>query len=183
LIVAIAGEMRRQTSAPLALARQAWAWPSRYLRFAVQSQTKGAAWAARHRTGDCTEYAALTTAICRAAGIPARITAVFSLGDASVREFSQPNHNALEALLHDRSGNAFWLPLDPNLSLGRMDSIHGFGKTANTVIRFSREGSWTWGNSIPKHIRQQAGFGVSVRWTARVIDEGQAGTLFSRYQR
>ncbi|HPH02717.1 MAG TPA: transglutaminase-like domain-containing protein [Spirochaetota bacterium] len=183
LIVAIAGEMRRQTSAPLALARQAWAWPSRHLRFAPQTQARGAVYAAQHKTGDCTEYAALTTAICRATGIPARMTAVFTLGDARERTFALPNHSAIEAFLPDRQGNGLWLPLDPNLSLGRMDSIHGFGKTANTVIRFSREGSWTWGNSIPKHIRQQAGFGVSVRWTARVIDEGQAGALFSRYQR
>ena len=70
LIVAIAGEMRRQTSAP-SHCPPSLVQPSRHLRFAVQSQTKGAAWAARHRTGDCTEYAALTTAICRAAGIPA----------------------------------------------------------------------------------------------------------------
>ena len=183
LISALAGDIRKQNFDPLMIARAAWAWPSRHLRFAPQTQARGAVYAAQHKTGDCTEYAALTTALCRAAGIPARMTAVFSLGDKDTRDFALPNHSALEAFLPDRQGNGVWLPLDPNLSLGRMESTHGFGKTDNTIIRLKREGAWTWGNSIPKNIRSQPGFGVSVTWQARVIDEGPAADLFARHQR
>ncbi|OPZ76291.1 MAG: Transglutaminase-like superfamily protein [bacterium ADurb.Bin431] len=183
LISALAGDIRKQNFDPLMIARAAWAWPSRHLRFAPQTQARGAVYAAQHKTGDCTEYAALTTALCRAAGIPARMTAVFSLGDKDTRDFALPNHSALEAFLPDRQGNGLWIPLDPNLSLGRMESTHGFGKTDNTIIRLKREGAWTWGNSIPKNIRSQPGFGVSVTWQARVIDEGPAADLFARHQR
>lgn len=53
--------------------------------------------ALRDKTGDCEERAAVFVALCRAAGIPARLVWV-------------PNHNWAEFWLHDEKGGGHWIP-------------------------------------------------------------------------
>jgi hypothetical protein len=53
--------------------------------------------ALRDKVGDCEERAAVFIALCRAAGIPARLVWV-------------PNHNWAEFWLHDEKGNGHWIP-------------------------------------------------------------------------
>jgi hypothetical protein len=49
-------------------------WVSKHIRYSCYSDgTMGALYALRHRKGDCTEYASLFVAMCRAADIPARV--------------------------------------------------------------------------------------------------------------
>jgi hypothetical protein len=50
-----------------------------------------------HRVGDCEEMAAVFVALCRAAGIPARLVWV-------------PNHNWAEFYLADKEGRGHWIP-------------------------------------------------------------------------
>jgi hypothetical protein len=50
----------------------------RYLQYKAQNEERGALWALEHETGDCSEYSYLFVALCRAAGIPARIQAGFA---------------------------------------------------------------------------------------------------------
>jgi len=49
-----------------------------HLRYATQEEEKGALWALKNGVGDCSEYSYLFVALCRAAGIPARIQAGFA---------------------------------------------------------------------------------------------------------
>ncbi len=53
--------------------------------------------ALRDKVGDCEERAAVFVALCRAAGIPARLVWV-------------PNHNWAEFWLHDEKGVGHWIP-------------------------------------------------------------------------
>lgn len=50
-----------------------------------------------NRRGDCEEMSAIFVALCRAAGIPARLVWV-------------PNHNWAEFYLHDEQGQGHWIP-------------------------------------------------------------------------
>ena len=50
----------------------------RHLQYKAQNEERGALWALEHETGDCSEYSYLFVALCRAAGIPARIQAGFA---------------------------------------------------------------------------------------------------------
>ena len=54
--------------------------------------------ALRDRVGDCEERAAVFVALCRAAGIPARLVWI-------------PNHNWAEFLLVDEEGTPHWIPV------------------------------------------------------------------------
>jgi len=49
-----------------------------HLRYEVQKDEMGALWALKNGVGDCSEYSYLFVALCRAAGIPARIQAGFA---------------------------------------------------------------------------------------------------------
>ena len=51
----------------------------------------------RRRTGDCEELAGIFVALCRSAGIPARLVWV-------------PNHNWAEFYLTDHEGQGHWIP-------------------------------------------------------------------------
>lgn len=69
------------------------------------------------KRGDCTEHAALFTALARAAGIPARtVLGVAWLGDAA-RAFG--GHNWCEVVL-----DGAWLPVDPTLDQDPIDAGH-----------------------------------------------------------
>jgi transglutaminase-like putative cysteine protease len=59
---------------PAAIARRCEAWVRRHVRDkGLDTLFAGAAEVLRTREGDCTEHAVLTAALCRAAGVPARV--------------------------------------------------------------------------------------------------------------
>jgi len=59
---------------PHETALEAYRWVSSHMTYAgYLSEDQGALRAMQTRTGDCTEYAALLVALCRSAGVPARL--------------------------------------------------------------------------------------------------------------
>jgi hypothetical protein len=73
------------------------------LHYEPQRHERGAAFAIEQKCGDCTEYAALFAALCRARGIPARLISGFaSLGKNWER------HGWSEVWIHNH-----WIPIDP----------------------------------------------------------------------
>lgn len=97
----------RQTS-PLDTARQIFDWVSQNMTYkGYVRQSRGALYALKYRTGDCTEYAALFVALCRAAGIPARIVGGFSCPRDMVVRLGD-YHNWAEFYLDNR-----WQLADP----------------------------------------------------------------------
>jgi transglutaminase-like putative cysteine protease len=67
----------------------------------------GAVWALAQKKGDCTEFADLFVAVCRAKGIPARVCEGYLIHE--VKRLDTPKHNWAEAY----SAKHGWLPLDP----------------------------------------------------------------------
>lgn len=72
----------------------AWVWENIRARIGPYTSVVEAL---RDRVGDCEERAAVFVALCRAAGIPARLVWV-------------PNHNWAEFYLNDESGEGHWIP-------------------------------------------------------------------------
>lgn len=64
---------------------------------------------------------------------------------------------------------------------GNADSVHAFGRTANSVIRLTREDSWTWGTLLSRELRDRHGMTIAVNWSAQLVAEGQAKDLLARY--
>lgn len=71
----------------LQTARAIYDWVHRHLTYTgYVAEDLGAAQALRHRRGDCTEYAALTVALARANGLPARLIGGYVVdGDSAPR--------------------------------------------------------------------------------------------------
>lgn len=157
----------------------AYEFPSKYLKFIPQDPI-GALAALESKQGDCTEYSALFIALCRAQGIPARHTGVFHIRKKK-ETFRQPNHNAAEVFW----GRIGWIPIDPNLGLGKYDGEYGFGRTGNSVILLKREGAFVWSNYLPQSgydtTKPKPSVKSKMRWTTRILDEGPAKTLIEKY--
>jgi hypothetical protein len=77
-----------------------------HLRYRVQDEERGALWALDNGVGDCSEYSYLFVALCRAAGIPAKIQAGFAFHD--VGESLEDGHMWAEYYLE----NYGWIPVD-----------------------------------------------------------------------
>jgi len=109
-IAALAKRLRRKN--PLATARAVFSHVSRKIRrMPYDPGLHGAAWCISHEAGDCTEMALLATALCRAAGIPARTLTGFVVnGDAVVTQ--KRLHNWAEAYINGR-----WVLCDPYYSV------------------------------------------------------------------
>jgi hypothetical protein len=73
------------------------------LRYVPQRHERGAAYAIEHGVGDCTEYAALFSALCRAQGIPARLISGFA---SSGKKWER--HGWSEVWVRNQ-----WIPVDP----------------------------------------------------------------------
>ncbi|GAB4404378.1 MAG: hypothetical protein OHK0039_04470 [Bacteroidia bacterium] len=80
---------------------------------AAQLGARGAAEALRSGTGDCTEYADLMVALCRAAAIPSRTASGLVVGLAG----DNPNHHWAEVWLPGQG----WTTFDPTLDNRRTD--------------------------------------------------------------
>ena len=90
-----------------------------HLRYVRQEHERGALWALENGTGDCSEYSYLFVALCRAAGIPAKIQAGF--GFRSTNEKVEDGHMWAEYFLQ----NYGWVPVDATWKLfDRMDEKH-----------------------------------------------------------
>jgi hypothetical protein len=90
-----------------------------YLRYDPQEDERGALWALMNRRGDCTEYSSLFVALCRAAGIPARIQTGFGFHD--LKERITDGHMWTEYYLPGYG----WIPADPTWQiLDAMDQKH-----------------------------------------------------------
>ncbi|WP_169337090.1 transglutaminase-like domain-containing protein [Microbulbifer variabilis] len=135
--------------------------PQDIIEYRVQS-TKGAYYAVIHKTGDCTEYAALFTALARSMGYPARVTSEFLF--ASRNEFSQPNHHAAEVYFNGR-----WLPVDPNLAIDSKFG-YGFGSGRVSKITLTRDFTWVWSNVWPERFQpHEERPKVTINWKVEII--------------
>jgi hypothetical protein len=90
-----------------------------HLQYEPQEEERGAVWALKNRVGDCSEYSYLFVALCRAAGIPARVQAGFAFN--SLRETLQDGHMWAEYYLESYG----WVPVDATwLLFDAMDYRH-----------------------------------------------------------
>jgi hypothetical protein len=87
----------------------------RHMHYEEQDEERGALWALENGAGDCSEYSYLFIALCRAAGIPARIQAGFAFHHSS--ETLENGHMWAEYYLE----NYGWMPVDVTWRL--FDSI------------------------------------------------------------
>jgi hypothetical protein len=82
-----------------------------HLRYEAQDEERGALWALKNRVGDCSEYSYLFVALCRAAGIPARVQVGFAF--QSIGETTEDGHMWAEYYLE----NYGWIPVDATWGL------------------------------------------------------------------
>jgi transglutaminase-like putative cysteine protease len=112
----------------------------RWVHQAIQQKDFSTAFAsaaevARSRQGDCTEHAVLTAALCRAAGIPARVL-VGLVYVPSQQGFAFHMWNEAWVGSH-------WQPLDSTLGLGRIGAAH------LVLVRSSLATESTWSALLP----------------------------------
>lgn len=89
-------ELSRGLTHPWDLAAKCAAWVPRNIRPQIGSYTSVVT-ALKNRRGDCEEMAGVLVALCRAAGIPARLVWI-------------PNHTWAEFHLVDNEGQGHWIP-------------------------------------------------------------------------
>lgn len=82
-----------------------------HVRYSHEEQERGALWALENGTGDCSEYSYLFVALCRAAGIPARLNVGF--GFRQSEENTTDGHMWAEYYLQ----NYGWVPVDPTWNI------------------------------------------------------------------
>lgn len=82
-----------------------------HVRYSHEEQERGALWALTNGTGDCSEYSYLFVALCRAAGIPARLNVGF--GFRPSEENTTDGHMWTEYYLQ----NYGWVPVDPTWNI------------------------------------------------------------------
>ncbi len=180
-LMAVAEEIFAGRSTDLEKARAAYQYPASVIRFRPQ-EPAGALEALRSRSGDCTEFAALFCALCRAGGVPARMTGVFNMDSKTEITSSEPNHNAAEAFVAGWG----WVPVDPNLGGGQFDRGIGFARTGNFVILLTRAGAWVWSTSLPADGCAEGAarpvIKIGVLWKMRVLGEGPSPQMLQRFQ-
>ncbi|MBY8994809.1 MAG: transglutaminase domain-containing protein [Candidatus Heimdallarchaeota archaeon] len=120
---------------PLSFAKLAAKLVNRKIKYKIQPDEYGAAYAIEKGEGDCTEFAALFVALCRAAGIPARTNAGFALAQHWER------HATAEFLVGGR-----WIPIDVTGQYGKDIFL---GSLPNTII--VTRGNWM-GETIAKEV-------------------------------
>jgi len=82
-----------------------------HVRYSHEEQERGALWALKNGTGDYSEYSYLFVALCRAAGIPARLNVGF--GFRPSEENTTDGHMWTEYYLQ----NYGWVPVDPTWNI------------------------------------------------------------------
>lgn len=118
-IVSEAENLTRSTSNFHEKVFKIYEFVTKHIHYAVQPEERGALWALENKTGDCSEYSYLFVALCRAAGIPARVQAGFAFHSFS--EKLKDGHMWVEYYLE----NYGWIPVDATWGLfDEMDGHH-----------------------------------------------------------
>lgn len=125
---------------PLARARAIVAFVRGHLAYQRLTEYRGARSALETRRGDSLEYAALTAALCRAAGIPARVNSLLVMRQAEGR-LRDDNHFNAEAFVAPWG----WIPLEPFFDTGGVGRLmaaelvtrRGFGDESATSVVLS----------------------------------------------
>lgn len=117
--------------------------------------------------GDCTEYADLLTALCRANGLPARTVNGLALGNTG----ENPNHHWTEVLLNDLG----WVPVDPTLgaTLPQAALVHQHPETRYVLL--SRQRVDPICGSSNNHWQAWGRVRADYRYTSRIRPWLQAG--------
>ena len=130
-------EIIRDLTNPLDRARAVYDFVVQHLEYRINNDNYGALYALDQRYVDCGEYAALFVALCRAAGIPARVVA-----GLSESEGKWENHGWAEFYLEGYG----WAPVDPTWGdtagedyFGRLDQTHIGLLYGFTMIKASYE--------------------------------------------
>ena len=179
-IKALSASLVGPESSELQKVKAAYEYPARVLKFCPQ-EPAGAVKALQTGRGDCTEYASLFCALCRASGVPARRASVFNLGSNLEIAVKQPNHDIAEVFLATHG----WCPVDANVGGGKYDRPVGLAKAGHAQIMLKREGSWVWSSSIPSDgvvpDKPKPAIQVAVSWHAKVLQEGRSSDLASAF--
>jgi len=78
-IVTLATQLKTKKARPSDTAKAIYTWVSERIKHnGYHATDRGALWALQNQQGDCSEFASLFTALCRAAGIPARTLSGFT---------------------------------------------------------------------------------------------------------
>ncbi|MEM3788330.1 MAG: transglutaminase domain-containing protein [Candidatus Bathyarchaeia archaeon] len=118
-IVEKAQEIVQGADDPHVKARLIYNFVVNYLRYEMQNEEKGALWALGNGVGDCSEYSYLFVALCRAAGIPARVQAGFAFHNTG--QVLEDGHMWAEYYLE----NYGWMPVDATWQLfNTIDNKH-----------------------------------------------------------
>ncbi len=133
LIISVARELAAGVENPLLVVKKFYDWVSTNIRYQLQSEEKGALWALENMRGDCSEYADLFIALCRAYGIPARKIIGWAFSDL-VGNLSPGSHRYINYSAHAWVEVYFeqygWMILDPTWGssgyyyFGRVDPFH-----------------------------------------------------------
>ncbi|MEM1540149.1 MAG: transglutaminase domain-containing protein [Candidatus Bathyarchaeia archaeon] len=110
-IIEKAQEITQGVDDPYVKARLIYNFVVSYLLYEIQEDEKGALWALENGKGDCSEYSYLFVALCRAAGIPARVQAGFAFH--FVGQVLEGGHMWAEYYLE----NYGWMPVDATWQL------------------------------------------------------------------
>jgi hypothetical protein len=179
--VAVAKQILAGKTTDLEKARAAYQYPASVIRFQPQ-EPAGALKALQTRSGDCTEFAALFCALCRAGDVPARMTGVFNMDSKAETTSGEPNHNAAEAFIAGWG----WVPVDPNLGGGKFDRKIGFAKTGNSIILLTQAGAWVWSTWLPPDGFAEGAtrpvIKVEVLWKMRVLWEGPSAQMLRQFE-
>lgn len=146
--------------------RKVFVIPRARLKFRKSALAVDAVTALERGVGDCTEYAALFVALAHALDVPARGTALFNMAEGAKIRLKMPNHNAAEIYWPGLG----WIPADPNLGVGGMQTGEGLGKRGVNTVLYARAGAWAWANRIrPRGLKVQA----EMEWDAEFQRDGE----------
>lgn len=124
-ITEIAGKLKGNRRSAVAIARAAYDWVIDHTKYKLLDEVTSAAYCLEHGEGECTEYAALFVALCRAAGVPARAVTGFRANETdgwhAWAEFMLPSEE--------------WIPVDPTQGdHGDFSRRVSFGATDNRRV-------------------------------------------------
>lgn len=154
LIKDLAKELAKDHTTPIQFTKAAMKAVTNKMRYVRQEHERGAAYAIEKRVGDCTEYAALFTALCRANKIPARLEAGYAF-DGKAWE----RHAWSEVWIRGQ-----WIPVDPTWH-GSMGLLGVTNRHIPLII----------GNWMDTRIRQE--FKVSWHYNSAAIN-GKKGAKY-----
>jgi hypothetical protein len=90
-----------------------------HVNYVAQDRERGALWALKNATGDCSEFSYLFIALCRAVGIPARVQAGYAF--SGHRNIVEDGHMWAEYYLE----NYGWVPVDATWRFfNALDEMH-----------------------------------------------------------